>query len=114
LQYEGEFKRVINAWNRHFRRKGFQASLELPGPPKGNYEIPDDPEELKRLESELKRFKMVITPNAEKGGSVYSRSSSLARSVSGEGANLEDKAAAKSEVEGIEDAEEEGKDQEGE
>lgn len=105
---------MINAWNRHFRKKGFQASLELPGPPKGNYEIPGDPEELRRLESELKRFKMVITPNAEKSGSVYSRSSSLARSVSGEGANLEDKAAAKSEVEGIDDAEEEGKAGEGE
>jgi hypothetical protein len=106
---------VINAWNRHFKRKGFQASLELPGPPRGSYETPTDPEELRQLALEMKRFKMVITPNAEKGGSVYSRSSSLARSVSGEGANLQDKAAAESEVEVDAEREEEAeKDKEGE
>ena len=109
LQYEGDTQRAINAWNRHFRKKGFQASLELPGPPRHDVQ-PENDEEVKQLKLESKRFKMVITPTAEKGGSVYSRSSSLARSVSGEGANLQDKTPVGSEDEDKHDGEEDGKD----
>jgi len=108
IQYEGDSIRCINMWNKHFKKKGFQASLELPGKPRGEYKEPEDPEELRLWKLEEKRYKMVITPNAEKGGSVYSRSSSLVRSVSGEGAKLEDKAAMQSQLDKDEEDERPG------
>jgi len=86
LQYEGDFKRILNAWNRHFRKKGFQVSLELPGVAKIRPE--DSPEEQELARAEAKFFRMCVTPNAEKAGSIYSRTSSLTRSVTGEGASV--------------------------
>ncbi|KAH8814354.1 hypothetical protein F5882DRAFT_390345 [Hyaloscypha sp. PMI_1271] len=87
LQYDGDFKRLLNAWNKkNFRVRGFTVSVELPGPPKIR---PEDTEEEKELaRKEAKKFRICITPNAERSGSVYSRSSSLTRSVTGEGASL--------------------------
>jgi hypothetical protein len=86
LQYEGDFKRILNAWNRHFRKKGFQVSLELPGVAKIRPE--DSPEEQELARAEAKFFRLCVTPNAEKAGSIYSRTSSLTRSVTGEGASV--------------------------
>ncbi|KAF8866563.1 hypothetical protein BDZ45DRAFT_667824 [Acephala macrosclerotiorum] len=86
LQYEGDFKRILNAWNRHFRKKGFQVSLELPGVAK--IRETDTPEEQELARSEAKFFRLCVTPNAEKAGSIYSRTSSLTRSVTGEGNSI--------------------------
>ncbi|KAE8447469.1 hypothetical protein EG329_010742 [Mollisiaceae sp. DMI_Dod_QoI] len=86
LQYEGDFKRILNAWNRHFRKKGFQVNLELPGVAK--IRETDTPEEQELARSEAKFFRLCVTPNAEKAGSIYSRTSSLTRSVTGEGASV--------------------------
>jgi hypothetical protein len=91
LQYEGDFKRLLNAWNKkNFRVRGFTVSVELPGPPK--YREEDTAEEREMARKEAKRFRICITPNTERGGSVYSRSSSLTRSVTGEGANMQQRA----------------------
>lgn len=91
LQYEGDFKRLLNAWNKkNFRVRGFTVSVELPGPPK--YREEDTEEEREMARKEAKRFRICITPNSERGGSVYSRSSSLTRSVTGEGANMQQRA----------------------
>lgn len=87
LQYEGDFKRLLNAWNKkNFRVRGFTVSVELPGPPKIREEDTEEEKELARKEA--KKFRICITPNTERSGSVYSRSSSLTRSVTGEGASL--------------------------
>jgi len=87
LQYDGDFKRLLNAWNKkNFRVRGFTVSVELPGPPKIRPEDTEGEKELARKEA--KKFRICITPNAERSGSVYSRSSSLTRSVTGEGASL--------------------------
>ena len=87
LQYEGDFKRLLNAWNKkNFRVRGFTVSVELPGPPKIREE--DTEEEKEQARKEAKRFRICITPNSERSASVYSRSSSLTRSVTGEGASL--------------------------
>ena len=49
--------------------------------------VGDTKEEKAQAKLESRRFRMVITPNAEKtASSIYSRSSSLTRSVTGEGA----------------------------
>lgn len=97
LQYEGDFKRVLRKWNKHFKRKGFQAWLELPvakgepvrsqsaEPPAGSSD--EDEKKSKRdIKKHSKRFRMVVSSNVEKGSSVYSRTSSLTRSVSREAA----------------------------
>lgn len=95
LQYEGDFKRVLRKWNKHFKRKGFQAWLELPvakgDPPRSQSVEPgdsSDEEEVKKAKQDekkyAKRFRMVVSSNVEKGSSVYSRTSSLTRSVSRE------------------------------
>jgi hypothetical protein len=91
LQYEGDFKRLLNAWNKkNFKVRGFTVSVELPGPPK--YREEDTAEEREMARKEAKRFRICITPNTERGGSVYSRSSSLTRSVTGEGASMQQRA----------------------
>jgi hypothetical protein len=93
LQYEGDFKRLLNAWNKkNFRVRGFTVSVELPGKPR--YREEDTAEERETARKEAKRFRICITPNAERSGSVYSRSSSLTRSVTGEGANMQQRASA--------------------
>jgi len=88
LQYEGELKRVLRRWNRGFKRKGFQAWLELPAS-KGDKVYQgdewDSKEDMEQAKRDAKRFRIVVTPAHEKAPSVYSRSSSLTRSVSGEG-----------------------------
>jgi hypothetical protein len=87
LQYEGDFKRLLNAWNKkNFRVRGFTVSMELPGAPKFREEDTEEDRELAKKEA--KKFRICITPNTERGGSVYSRSSSLTRSVTNEGASL--------------------------
>jgi len=90
LQYEGDFKRLLNAWNKkNFRVRGFTVSVELPGAPK--YRDEDTEEERELARKEAKKFRICITPNSERTASVYSRSSSLTRSVTGEGASLQRK-----------------------
>jgi hypothetical protein len=88
LQYDGDFKRLLNAWNKkNFRVRGFTVSMELPGPPK--FREDDTEEDREQAKKEAKKFRICITPNSERsGGSVYSRSSSLTRSVTNEGASL--------------------------
>lgn len=88
MQYEGsDMKRYFNAWNRNFRRKGFTVSIEVPGPPKIREH--DTPEQKEQVKKESKFFRMVVTPNAEKAGSIYSRTSSLTRAVTNEGLSLQ-------------------------
>ncbi|KAI9740893.1 MAG: hypothetical protein M1818_004498 [Claussenomyces sp. TS43310] len=91
LLYEGDLKRILKRWNKDFRRKRFQVWLELPNS-KGEKDTVGDGDGDTREEQsklEVRRFKIIITPNAERAGSVYSRSSSLTRSVSGEAASLQ-------------------------
>lgn len=108
LRYESDFKTVLKRWNRHFKRKGFQAYLELPqgkhDPPRKEHvntadpdDSSDDEEEIvKKVEKKYpNRFRMIVSSNVEKGSSVYSRTSSLTRSITGEGANMQAKAAQK-------------------
>jgi hypothetical protein len=88
MQYEGsDMKRYFNAWNRNFRRKGFTVSIEVPGPAK--IRDTDTPEQKAQVKKESKFFRMVVTPNAEKAGSIYSRTSSLTRAVTNEGLSLQ-------------------------
>lgn len=81
LQYDGDVKKVFKKWNRLFKQQRFQAWLELPGEKSDDLEGNDIHEKVN-----VKRFRVVITPNSERAPSVYSRSSSLTRSVTGEGA----------------------------
>ncbi len=84
LQYEGgDFKRTLNRWNSMFKQKRFTVSLELPGPLRPREE--DTEEEKAELARQEKLYRMVITPTGERAGSMYSRTSSLTRSVTGEG-----------------------------
>ncbi|TVY18723.1 hypothetical protein LARI1_G002859 [Lachnellula arida] len=95
LQYDGDLKRKLKFWNRAFRQMGFQVDLALPGEHLEDNADPDgDEPKNPNAKRDGKRFRMVITPNAEKATSVYSRSSSLTRSVTGEG-NLQKAADAK-------------------
>lgn len=74
LQYGGDLQRALKKWNKLFKRQRFQAFLELPG------------EGSEGEGSGKKRFRIVLTPNGEsRAPSVYSRNSSMTRSVSGEG-----------------------------
>ncbi|KAH8650817.1 hypothetical protein BGZ60DRAFT_420927 [Tricladium varicosporioides] len=93
LQYEGGLKKRLRKWNRLFKRQGFQTELALPGELlEDNLRVADDGEPLNaNAKRDGKRFRMVITPNAEKASSVYSRTSSLTRSVTGEGIDLRKK-----------------------
>jgi len=95
LQYDGDLKRKLKFWNRAFKQMGFQVDLALPGEhledtSDGDGDEPKNPNAKK----DGKRFRMVIAPNAEKATSVYSRTSSLTRSVTGEG-NLQKAAESK-------------------
>lgn len=98
LQYECDLKSALRVGNRFFRPKGFQASLELPSlngdKDKRVVVAGQSKEEKKQAKTEAKRFRIVITPINERAPSVYSRSSSMTRSVTGEGANLQAKLAA--------------------
>lgn len=94
LYESSDIQRELRRWNKLFKRQGFQASLELPNSNRegekergGEREVVGDTkEEKERAKLEAKRFCIVITPNAQKSqGSIYSRSSSLTRSISGEG-----------------------------
>lgn len=77
LQFDGNVGRVFKKWNRLFKRQRFQAWLELPGT-----KIQDENGE----KVNLKKFHVVITPNSEqRAPSVYSRNSSMTRSITGEG-----------------------------
>lgn len=121
LQYEGDFKRVLRKWNKHFKVKGFQAWLELPiakgEPIRSQSADPEDSsdedkEKAKRDEKKnSKRFRMVVSSNVEKGSSVYSRTSSLTRSVSGEGFNMSQKAAQKAHEKATEHAAQQDEDE---
>ena len=100
LQYEGDFRRVLRKWNKHFKRKGFQAWLELPiakgepvrsqsaEPPADSSDEELEKKSAKDIKKNSKRFRMVVSSSVEKGSSVYSRTSSLTRSVSREAAAL--------------------------
>lgn len=61
--------------------------MELPGPAKIN--DADTEEQKRQARKEAKYFRMVVTPVAEKAGSIYSRTSSLTRSVTNEGMSLQ-------------------------
>ncbi|KAG4434327.1 hypothetical protein IFR05_010205 [Cadophora sp. M221] len=83
LDFNGDVKTEMKQWSAHFRQKGFTVGLELPGKVK---ERDDETFEERQLaESYAKFFRVVITPNAERSASIYSRNSSLTRSVTGEG-----------------------------
>lgn len=89
LQYEGDLKRLLRKWNKLFKRQGFSVSLELPVA-KGEADtseelIGDTQEERDKAKRDAKRFRVVVNGDPDKATSVYSRSSSLNRSVSGEG-----------------------------
>jgi len=87
LQYDGDLKRKLKFWNRAFKQMGFQVDLALPGEHLEDTSNPDEDGEPKNPNAKRdgKRFRMIIQPNAEKATSVYSRTSSLTRSVTGEG-----------------------------
>jgi len=80
LQYGGDVSAVFKKWNRVFKIQRFQAWLELPGekstPLPGN----DEDEFV-----DVKKFRVLVTPSKDRAPSVYSRSNSLTRSISGEG-----------------------------
>ncbi|CZS94441.1 uncharacterized protein RAG0_04435 [Rhynchosporium agropyri] len=83
LDFNGDVKTELKEWSAHFRQKGFTVGLELPGKVK---EREDETFEERQLaESYAKFFRVVITPNAERSASIYSRNSSLTRSITGEG-----------------------------
>lgn len=103
MQYDGDFKRKLKMWNKAFKQRGFQIELALPGEQVQDYPDADEDESLRKwTKKDGKRFRMIVTPNAEKGTSVYSRTSSLTRSVTNEGANLQ-QAAAKAEAEEVDE-----------
>lgn len=87
LVYESELKSVLKNWNRIFKMKhGFSISLSLPGE-----EVFHDMTtgntwgDKQHATEELKKFRLVVNNNMERAGSAYSRSSSMTRSISGEG-----------------------------
>ncbi|RKF61062.1 hypothetical protein OnM2_045085 [Erysiphe neolycopersici] len=78
LQYNGDISSCISAWNRmDFRKKGFEVSLELPGPPKIRSDMSE--EEKAIIKKQAPFFRLVLTPTSEKGQSIYvqSRSNSM-------------------------------------
>ncbi|CAG8958113.1 hypothetical protein HYFRA_00000459 [Hymenoscyphus fraxineus] len=89
LYESSKLMREIKRWNKLFRRQGFQVTLELPGQNTKMGDGWETEEEKKQLRLIAKRFRVLITPNAEKGArpvSIYSRNSSLTKAISGEGA----------------------------
>ncbi|KAL2072503.1 hypothetical protein VTL71DRAFT_11846 [Oculimacula yallundae] len=84
LDFNGDVKTELKQWSAHFRQKGFTVQLELPGT---KIKERDDEtfEERQAAEAYSKFFRIVITPNAERSASIYSRNSSLTRSITGEG-----------------------------
>ncbi|POS83451.1 hypothetical protein EPUL_006004, partial [Erysiphe pulchra] len=73
LQYNGEISSCISAWNRmDFRKKGFEVSLELPGPPKFRSDMSE--EEKAIIKKQAPFFRLVVTPTSEKGQSIYVQS----------------------------------------
>ncbi|CAL3962193.1 hypothetical protein PZA11_000579 [Diplocarpon coronariae] len=83
LNFGGDVKEQLKQWSAHFRKKGFTVSMELPG--KHRHREGDTEQERELAESYAGRFRVVISPISEKSASIYSRSSSVSRSVSGEG-----------------------------
>ncbi|PBP26419.1 hypothetical protein BUE80_DR002719 [Diplocarpon rosae] len=83
LDFGGDVKEQLKQWSAHFRKKGFVVSMELPGKPR--HRDGDTEQERELAESYARRFRVVISPISEKSASIYSRSSSVNRSVSGEG-----------------------------
>ncbi|KAG9232280.1 hypothetical protein BJ875DRAFT_357727, partial [Amylocarpus encephaloides] len=95
LYESSKLMRELKRWNKLFRRQGFQVALELPGQSGSGersrgglrdemtgWETKEEKEAIRLVQG---RFRMVITPNAEKGSaSIYSRGSSLTRGISGE------------------------------
>lgn len=88
LYESSKLMRELKRWNKLFRRQGFQVVLELPGQNTKMGDGWETEEEKKQLRTISKRFRILITPNAEKGAgvSIYSRNSSLTKAISGEGA----------------------------
>jgi len=113
LRYaSGDLNRNLNAWNREdFKKKGFTVALEVPG--KIQVRDADTPEDIAAKKQMEKKFRMVITPIQEKGGSVYSRTSSLTRSVTGEGASMHKTTAADDEADDDKEEPKEGETDEG-
>ncbi|KAF4621896.1 hypothetical protein G7Y89_g14447 [Cudoniella acicularis] len=93
LQYDGGLKKKIRVWNRLFKSQGFQTEMALPGEMlEENIRVVEDGEPLSaNVKRDGKRFRMVVTPNAEKASSVYSRTSSLTRSTTQEGIPIKKK-----------------------
>ena len=84
----GEVSKIFRKWNRVFRHQGFTAWLELPSE-EGAEELGRstagmNKEDQKQAQREAKRFRIVISPLDNKGGSIYSKSS-IRGSVTGEG-----------------------------
>ena len=87
----GDVSKIFRKWNKLFRRQGFQAWLELPSE-EGAEELGRSTagmskDEQKQAIKEAKRFRIVISPLDQKGGSIYSKSS-IRGSVSREGGNF--------------------------
>jgi hypothetical protein len=90
LQYDGDLKRCLKQWNRDFKKQGFMVWLELPtqrGEQDKSDELVGETKELKdQAKRDAKRFRLVVGSNTDAGSiSIYSRNSSLTRSISGEG-----------------------------
>lgn len=84
LQYDGDVSKVLKKWNRLFKMQRFMVQMELPG--EKSADLPGNSSEEK---VPVGRCRIVIVPNSERAPSVYSRSSSLTRSVSGEGSHAQ-------------------------
>ena len=103
LVYESDLKSTLKKWNRLFsNRHGFKAYLKVPDQ-KGEEDISD--EDIGETEEErqhailmCRRFRIVINANTEKAASVYSRSSSVTRTVSGEATAVQNRVAADAEA----------------
>lgn len=99
LVYESDLKSTLKKWNRLFsNRHGFKAYLKVPDE-RGEEDISDEDvgnDEAERQQALLnaRRFRIVINSNTEKASSVYSRSSSVTRTVSGEATAVQKQVAA--------------------
>jgi hypothetical protein len=99
LVYESDLKSTQKKWNRLFsNRHGFKAYLKVPNE-KGEEDISDEDmgaTEAERQQAILnaRRFRIIVNSNTEKAASVYSRSSSVTRTVSGEATAVQKQVAA--------------------
>jgi hypothetical protein len=98
LVYESDLKSTLKKWNRLFsNRHGFKAYLKVPNE-KGDEDISDEDvgDEADREQAILnaRRFRIIVNSNTEKASSVYSRSSSVTRTVSGEATAVQKQVAA--------------------